>query len=329
MKVPVGKHCGFVQFVRKADAERAIEKMQGFPIGGSRIRLSWGRSQCKCISMSHTSAVVHHSPDKAAQAAAQAAQAAALQTNYTAPTLPAGNAMTPDQALHLLYKLSQQGYISPGSSGVTNDANSNTSSAHDTFATSTPSTLGPDVKLRSGPDTPHNVDSFASNAFLPRPDVQRMLSNFSPFSPDPDPFVEESKPRDTPSFARSEALPHPSKAYAPGFYPHQLQTQELKHSSGTPVAGKVSPSGRPSSASRYGAYLDMPDRTISRPDPSSRPLSGQTPMPNSRAEADHNDLEDLNGTLASLDLDRPWKSPEVSGGLSNSYQQATKPPSPK
>ncbi len=48
VKVPVGKHCGFVQFVRKADAERAIEKMQGFPIGGSRIRLSWGRSQCGC-----------------------------------------------------------------------------------------------------------------------------------------------------------------------------------------------------------------------------------------------------------------------------------------
>lgn len=35
-----------MQFVRKQDAERAIEKMQGFPIGGSRIRLSWGRSQC-------------------------------------------------------------------------------------------------------------------------------------------------------------------------------------------------------------------------------------------------------------------------------------------
>ncbi|KAI0737737.1 hypothetical protein C8Q80DRAFT_1222765 [Daedaleopsis nitida] len=65
VKVPVGKHCGFVQFVRKPDAERAIEKMQGFPIGGSRIRLSWGRSQYK-----------------AAQAAAQAAQAAAFQAQY-------------------------------------------------------------------------------------------------------------------------------------------------------------------------------------------------------------------------------------------------------
>ncbi|KAJ7731712.1 hypothetical protein B0H14DRAFT_2409392 [Mycena olivaceomarginata] len=47
VKVPVGKHCGFVQFVRKADAERAIEKMQGFPVGGSQIRLSWGRSHCE------------------------------------------------------------------------------------------------------------------------------------------------------------------------------------------------------------------------------------------------------------------------------------------
>jgi RNA recognition motif-containing protein len=46
VKVPAGKNCGFVQFIRKPDAERAIEKMQGFPIGGSRIRLSWGRSQC-------------------------------------------------------------------------------------------------------------------------------------------------------------------------------------------------------------------------------------------------------------------------------------------
>lgn len=36
-----------MQFVRKADAERAIERMQGFPIGGGKIRLSWGRSQCE------------------------------------------------------------------------------------------------------------------------------------------------------------------------------------------------------------------------------------------------------------------------------------------
>lgn len=61
VKIPPGKGCGFVQFVRKADAERAIERMQGFPIGGGRIRLSWGRSQ----------------GDKAAAAAAHAAAQAA------------------------------------------------------------------------------------------------------------------------------------------------------------------------------------------------------------------------------------------------------------
>lgn len=60
VKIPPGKGCGFVQFVRKADAERAIERMQGFPAGGGRIRLSWGRSQ----------------GDKAAAAAAQAAASA-------------------------------------------------------------------------------------------------------------------------------------------------------------------------------------------------------------------------------------------------------------
>lgn len=45
VKIPPGKGCGFVSFARKVDAERAIEKMQGFPVGGCRIRLSWGRSQ--------------------------------------------------------------------------------------------------------------------------------------------------------------------------------------------------------------------------------------------------------------------------------------------
>ncbi|KAF9651257.1 RNA-binding domain-containing protein [Thelephora ganbajun] len=68
VKVPAGKNCGFVQFIRKPDAERAIEKMQGFPIGGSRIRLSWGRSQYK-----------------AAQAAAEAAQTAAMQLDPHQP----------------------------------------------------------------------------------------------------------------------------------------------------------------------------------------------------------------------------------------------------
>lgn len=44
VKIPIGKGCGFVQYVTRGSAELAIFKMQGYPIGNSRIRLSWGRS---------------------------------------------------------------------------------------------------------------------------------------------------------------------------------------------------------------------------------------------------------------------------------------------
>lgn len=45
VKIPPGKGCGFIQYVHRSSAEQAIERMNGFAIGTSRIRLSWGRSQ--------------------------------------------------------------------------------------------------------------------------------------------------------------------------------------------------------------------------------------------------------------------------------------------
>ncbi|KAG9017657.1 RRM protein [Tulasnella sp. 427] len=86
VKIPPGKGCGFVQFVRKADAEAAISKMQGFPIGGGRVRLSWGRSQYK-----------------AAQAAVQAAQLGANVNESTSvrPLTEAHHATQILQALSL------------------------------------------------------------------------------------------------------------------------------------------------------------------------------------------------------------------------------------
>jgi hypothetical protein len=45
VKIPPGKGCGFVKFVQRHAAEMAINQMQGYPIGNSRVRLSWGRSQ--------------------------------------------------------------------------------------------------------------------------------------------------------------------------------------------------------------------------------------------------------------------------------------------
>jgi RNA recognition motif-containing protein len=45
VKIPPGKGCGFVQYVSRYAAELAIEQMNGYQIGSSRIRLSWGKSQ--------------------------------------------------------------------------------------------------------------------------------------------------------------------------------------------------------------------------------------------------------------------------------------------
>ncbi|KAG2222515.1 hypothetical protein INT45_012829 [Circinella minor] len=45
VKIPPGKGCGFVQYAMRHSAELAIHQMNGYQIGNSRIRLSWGRSQ--------------------------------------------------------------------------------------------------------------------------------------------------------------------------------------------------------------------------------------------------------------------------------------------
>ncbi|KAG6877671.1 hypothetical protein C0993_005170 [Termitomyces sp. T159_Od127] len=281
VKVPVGKHCGFVQFVRKADAERAIEKMQGFPIGGSRIRLSWGRSQYK-----------------AAQAAAQAAQAAALQSQFSAP--PAPNMMTQEQAMQLLQKLHTQGYLP---SALTEHGHNTITSA---YMIDPPFT---DVKIQESVlsrDSSQIFDSFSSNGYHPRPELHRSHSSFAPFSPDPNAYMTDVKHRG--SFSRTD-LPHPSKAYAPGFFP-----PELKVNTDVSVSDKTSPSsGRLSSATRYQTFLEgnAPGmiKAPGRPEaPISRPTSGHTRPTSGASKPEQKELDPLRGlnsTLASLELDRP------------------------
>ncbi|WVZ74951.1 hypothetical protein U9M48_023064 [Paspalum notatum var. saurae] len=44
VKIPLGKQCGFVQFVNRADAEEALQGLNGSTIGKQAVRLSWGRS---------------------------------------------------------------------------------------------------------------------------------------------------------------------------------------------------------------------------------------------------------------------------------------------
>ncbi|WPK26758.1 hypothetical protein PUMCH_004119 [Australozyma saopauloensis] len=43
IKIPAGKNCGFIKFNTREDAEEAILAMEGYVIGGHRVRLGWGR----------------------------------------------------------------------------------------------------------------------------------------------------------------------------------------------------------------------------------------------------------------------------------------------
>ncbi|KAF9527975.1 hypothetical protein CPB83DRAFT_894696 [Crepidotus variabilis] len=273
VKVPLGKHCGFVQFVRKADAERAIEKMQGFPIGGSRIRLSWGRSQYK-----------------AAQAAAQAAQAAAFTTPSYQPA-PTVGSLSQEQALQLLQKLGM---------------------SYPTTSTPYSSTEVENALLNSSysgplPDLIPSRDSHPS--YAPHPGLNRNHSQFSPFSPDPNNLYTvptDGLRRDTP-YTRLDTLPHPSQSYAPGFFP-QINT-------GLGRDGKTTPpgAGRPASATRY-TFAENTDPSLNRAPgrlegPISRPNSGKPASPSHIEKLEADPIHDLNGTFASLDIDRTWRSP--------------------
>ncbi|AQK43959.1 Polyadenylate-binding protein RBP47B [Zea mays] len=44
VKIPLGKQCGFVQFVSRTDAEEALQGLNGSLIGKQAVRLSWVRS---------------------------------------------------------------------------------------------------------------------------------------------------------------------------------------------------------------------------------------------------------------------------------------------
>lgn len=378
MKVPVGKHCGFVQFVRKADAERAIEKMQGFPVGGSRIRLSWGRSQCLSISIfSYWLAMIeiHFCTDKAAQAAAQAAQTAALQSHFatnTAPTpaaflnnsstgsslnaeqagAPFGqSSLTQEQAMQLLQKLSLQGYLNAqGGDNLPNRINNGVANGgvfnedklrsamlanndegplpfeayYAAFGDRSPSNhLSPDASSQSaqslGTQRPrHQIPAFSP--FSPEPVTFNNVGQPNAFSAQniynaPPPFSAtgqsiHSKRRDS-----AAMLSVPPGAYGGGspFYSQAVDINMSRDGSGP--SSRMSPNNtRPSSAAtRYGPFLDgspfagpinkAPGSAGATP--ISRPSSGNRVKPeyDDHGTQEHDLIQDLNGTLASLDLD--------------------------
>ncbi|KAI9508670.1 hypothetical protein F5148DRAFT_866974 [Russula earlei] len=279
VKVPVGKHCGFVQFVRKADAERAIEKMQGFSIGGSRIRLSWGRSQYK-----------------AAQAAAQAAQAAALQAHVQSQMIPPrGAPITMEQTVQLLQQMQLAGFLALGPSGDVQFQNP--AQPQSTAPPNNESLRNAGFSTRDGNGTSPFVQSsgaFGGDVRTPRAGLS---SSFSPFSPEFN-LLHGDDLSSGPPLQKPETLlyyPSSSTGFAHGFPSGPV----IPHDAGNTMGanGKV--------ATRYAAFHDMPltAATISRP-PSgpfntSQPERHEFLMP----EHEHDIITDLNGTLASLDLD--------------------------
>lgn len=101
VKIPPNKGCGFVQYVSRQSAELAIEQMNGFQIGSSRIRLSWGRSQ---NDKSAAAAAVQANPSlslSSSTAAAAAAAAAAVLPNPP-PTVPVSAPPQPTPSSSLL-----------------------------------------------------------------------------------------------------------------------------------------------------------------------------------------------------------------------------------
>jgi len=265
--------------------------------------LSWGRSQCRLSILLCRRIDINSCTDKAAQAAAQAAQAAALQSTYTTP--PVLGSLTPEQAVQVLQRFALP---YPNSSSAYNNNDLETSLLSNN---SNGGLTQVEQKV---------VKDEAANAFIPRPDMHRLQSSFSPFSPDPNNFYtssSESLRRDSSVYSRLDGLPHLSKAFVPGFFP---QPKEMKINTSSMVnvgEVKVSPSSaQSSSANRYN-FGDSADplATIRGPHgrtteaPISRPESGQLMPPMEGHGQDS--IQDLNGTLASLDLDRSWRSPEI------------------
>ncbi|KAG1755408.1 hypothetical protein EDB19DRAFT_404648 [Suillus lakei] len=301
VKVPVGKHCGFVQFVRKADAERAIEKMQGFPIGGSRIRLSWGRSQYK-----------------AAQAAAQAAQAAALQAQFQAQMASAqGQApqsqMTPEQAIQLLQRLGLTGQGQSGGGSDTSNRNYVDAAKGSGYSEEKLKSLIMNQPLSDG-QLPYDVYPGGSGSRPPsnmssvEHHRSHLTSSFSPFSPDPNMYTR----RGSDSY---DLLPH-SMNHASRYD----NIMEFKAATANSNERPVPPVRTPSGSQRYVPFLDGTakafegGRCMTRQEPISRPNSSETSSQGRSSQYDgheeHDPIRDLNGTLASLDLDQhhPWKS---------------------
>lgn len=249
--------------------------------------------------------------DKAAQAAAQAAQTAAMQSHYQPPPMQTSSPppvpqqqsqpnITGEQAIEILQKLGLANLFTqpnlasdPGIMGRLN---------------SPPGGSGIPFRDDESVRPPTDMFSHYRNQGVGPMEAQSLRppipTSFSPFSPDLRVHADDRKTTQEPVGAR------PNKSFSPAVG---------ESSSNLPLSGKASPVGSGSGSRtgtgattpRYGPFFDPSanqffPRSSSRQD-SNTSAHRDSPARNlspGRSEFDGQDaIHDLNGTLASLDLD--------------------------
>jgi hypothetical protein len=189
--------------------------------------------------------------------------------------------------MQLIQRLALAGVLD-AQGNIVSDARSNEHSTNSSFGDGTAGGYEREEKSR-----------FMSGMMELRQNRLQKESNFSPFSPDPNLFSGEKN-----------ELPHqPSRNYASAFGPSPLHMHDSKAIGG--LNGNSDKVSRlPNMSQRFGSsYLEDPGRRqeapISRPN-SGTPSNGQAAQHDSK---EHDAMQDLNGTLANLDLDSQgtWK----------------------
>ena len=179
---------------------------------------------------------------------------------------------------------------------VTNQIRGEATNAHtsyDTYATSF------SARSPMGPEEYHHIRS-------------QLHSAFSPFSPDPNAYMFDGRKRGSVDSVTADSLSHTLNPLPPRFDSGFLDGNIIADRPNGPILAS-------NGCHQYGPYFDTsnrpvePSRSSSHQEPVSRPTSTQTSAqgrPNRHDTHEEQDpIHDLNGTLASLDLDSrsPWR----------------------
>jgi len=254
--------------------------------------------------------MANFSIDKAAQAAAQAAQTAAMQSHYQPPPMQTSSPppvpqqqtqpnISGEQAIEILQKLGLANLLAQPNLASDSGIMGRLNSPH----------VGGGIPFRDDETVRPPADVFSPYRNqgvgpIEAPNLRPPIPTFSPFSPDLRMHADDRKTTQEPVGAR------PNKSFSPAVG---------ENSNNLPLSGKASPVGSGSGSRtgtgtttpRYGPFFDasanqffprsssrQDGNTSTHRDPPARTLSP------GRSEFDGQDaIQDLNGTLASLDLD--------------------------